>query len=83
MISFRKIHFIIIFLVVSFLISGCTKNLQYQDFKHISQGNLKKVEWSELKEFQTDNLDEALMVFKKDCMNPQPSLVNICNLSKM
>lgn len=82
MISFRKIHFIIIFLVVSFLISGCTKNLQYQDFKHISQGNLKKVEWSELKEFQTDNLDEALMVFKKDCMNPQPSLVNICNLSK-
>ncbi len=54
-------------LIVVLFISGCTPkyNTQFQD---ISKANLKKSSWSELKNFENDNLDLSLEVFKKACV---------------
>ena len=74
-----------IFLISFFLpfLSGCTAtNHPYNDFKNISQGNLKKAEWNELQEFPSDNLDEALSVFKKGCQSSKNNLKNMCALAQ-
>jgi len=72
--------------LLSFLLtflSGCTAtNQPYKDFTNISQGNFKKVQWNELKEFESDNLDEALTIFIKGCQSSKNNLKNICALAK-
>lgn len=64
------------------LLSGCKENPQYQDLKHISHGNLQKVDWSELKEFENDDNEKALAIFQKGCKNPQPLFISSCNIAK-
>ncbi len=67
----------------AFFFYGCTATQQpYKNFKSISQGNLKKADWNELQEFPSDNLDEALSVFKKGCQSSKNNLKNMCALAQ-
>jgi len=77
----KKIAFLALYIS---LFAGCSiHNSPYeQNLSNISQGNLKKVSWSELKEFESDNLDEAFIVFKKGCQSSKNSLKELCNLTK-
>ncbi|MBI3873892.1 MAG: MltA domain-containing protein, partial [Arcobacter sp.] len=60
---------------------GCFGQPQYVKIDNISEANLKKVNWSELEAFSKDNLDEALLVFKKGCESPKTSLKKSCELA--
>lgn len=76
----RTIFFLIF---CAFFFYGCTATQQpYKNFKSISQGNLKKADWNELQEFPSDNLDEALSVFKKGCQSSKNNLKNMCALAQ-
>jgi membrane-bound lytic murein transglycosylase A len=79
-----RIHQNIFLLLTSVLLfTGCSiNNSQYQNLNDISQGNFKKAQWTELKEFESDDLDEAFMVFKKGCQSSKNSLQKLCELAK-
>lgn len=77
---FQKILFPLLFSFLFF--AGCSAPIYTKNLTHISSGNLKKVSWDELQGYDTDNLDEALRVFRKGCENTQKTLINSCQLAK-
>lgn len=57
-------HYIYIFLLPILLFTGCS--LKYEKIEGL-ESNLEKVDFDEIKNFRSDNLDEAYEVFKKAC----------------
>ena len=57
----------IFFIPVLFIITGCAPKYN-KEFQNISKANLKQSSWSDLKDFETDNLELSLAVFKKACV---------------
>jgi membrane-bound lytic murein transglycosylase A len=57
--------FIFITILGIILFNSCSEKIEKKE--NISKANLKKVDWSDLKGFDNDNLDLAFSVFKKDC----------------
>jgi membrane-bound lytic murein transglycosylase A len=51
------------------IITGCTP--KYERYENISQGNLSKTSWSDLEDFQKDDLASAFEVFKLGCEKSQ------------
>lgn len=51
-------------LISLFIFTGCSQKFDKLDF---SKANLQEVKFTQLKNFEEDNLDEALNVFKKAC----------------
>lgn len=51
------------------IITGCTP--KYEKFENISQGNFAKSSWSDLEDFQDDDLESAFEVFKLGCEKSQ------------
>ena len=56
-------HIILLILAI-FIFTACSPKFEKLD---ISKGNLQKVSFKELKDFENDNLKEALEVFNKAC----------------
>ena len=51
--------------LIPFVFVGCANKIEVR--KNISQAKIQKVSWEDIDGFQTDNLNLALDVFKKDC----------------
>lgn len=56
--------YIIFFTLSIFILTGCSPKFEKID---ISDANLKKVSFDDIKDFENDNLEKALEVFKKAC----------------
>lgn len=54
--------------IALFIITGCAPKYN-NEFQNISKANLKQSSWSDLKDFETDDLALSLEVFKKACVN--------------
>jgi len=72
----------ILFVITVLIFAGCssaTNNLIYNK-QDITQAKLEKANWNDLKGFNTDNLDKALKVFKKDCKQSEKykKLEDVC-----
>jgi len=63
----KKIVYLFTLIAVTFVITGCAPKYN-KNFEKISKANLKQSSWSDLKDFETDNLDLSLEVFKKACV---------------
>lgn len=74
-----KILFSLVAIVLFF--GGCTNQPQYTKMENISETNLKKVNWSELKSFEMDNIDEAFDVFKNGCKSSKNKLPQMCKIA--
>lgn len=56
----------VFFILALFIITGCAPKYN-KEFQNISKANLKQSSWSDLKDFETDDLELSLDVFKKAC----------------
>ncbi len=75
--------YITLILSASFLLSGCSYlNNSSQNLSHISQGDLKKVSWDEMKELSDDEFDKGFDVFLKDCKSPKNNLQDLCLIAQ-
>lgn len=70
-----------IFVVLSTFFIGCSQKIE--KIPNISKANIQKVEWSELKGFETDDLKLAFNVFQKDCVSSKKykNLRDVCEKS--
>ena len=77
-----KIGYFIFFTFIGIYFSGCTslQNGLHLTNKNISKAKFLKANWSDIKGFESDDLDSALKVFKKDCKRAKKykNLEDIC-----
>ncbi len=60
-------------LITIFIVTGCAPKYT-KDFQNISKANLLQSSWSDLKDFETDDLDLSLEVFKKACVGTKKQI---------
>jgi len=63
----KNILYVFTGIILTVFITGCAPKYN-KDFEKISKANLKQSAWSELKDFENDDLDLSLEVFKKACV---------------
>jgi len=63
----KNILYVLTGMLLTVFITGCAPKYN-KDFEKISKANLKQSAWSELKDFDKDDLDLSLEVFKKACV---------------
>jgi len=63
----KKILYILSAITLTVFITGCAPKYN-KDFEKISKANLKQSSWSDLKDFEQDDLELSLEVFKKACV---------------
>jgi len=74
----RSIKYSFLFFLL-FIITGCAPKYN-KEFQNISKANLKQSSWSDLKDFQSDDLTLSLEVFKKACVGSKKynTFKNVC-----
>jgi len=74
----NSIKHLSVFFVALFIFAGCSAKIEQK--KEISNAKIQQADWDELIGFETDDLQMALSVFKKDCKKSQKydNLTAIC-----
>ncbi|MEA3497556.1 MAG: MltA domain-containing protein [Campylobacterota bacterium] len=79
--SFSK-RYILSYILLLIFFTGCAQKIEQKP--EISKANLQKASWEDLDGYESDDLNLALDVFKKDCAGSKKykNLKNVCHLSK-